>query len=91
MKIYIINIVTTTKNKDLYDLVAVNEYPIVIRCVDEDRLKDILRGEEFTSRIKDELKTKNLYDQGIYYIRELLDDSTNDFTLSVPEYTKVDY
>ena len=91
MNTFIINIVTTTKTKELYELVAVNEYPIVVRCENEERLQEILKGEAFTSRIKDELKTKTLYDQGLYYIREILKDSTKDFTYKVPDYTIVEY
>ena len=91
MKTFTINIVTATKTKELYELVAVNEYPIVVHCSSEERLREILRGEKFVSQIKKELKTKTLYDQGIYYIREILKDTVRDFTYKVSDYTSVVY
>lgn len=92
MKTYIINIVTVTKTKELYEHVAVNNFPIVVQCESISRLQDILRSEMFSTRIKEELKTKHLYEQGMYYIRELLSDgTTKDIIYNVPEYTTVIY
>ena len=69
MKIYTINIVTSTKNKELYERVAVNEYPLVIRCINEDRLKEILKDR--VEYIRQILKTETLYNHAVYMIREL--------------------
>lgn len=69
MKIYTINIVTSTKNKELYERVAVNEYPLVIRCTNEDRLKEILKDR--VEYIRQILKTETLYNHAVYMIREL--------------------
>ena len=41
MKTYAINLCTDTKNTDRYDKVAVNKFPMLIRCEDLDTLKDI--------------------------------------------------
>lgn len=91
MKTFTINIVTATKTKELYELVAVNEYPIVVHCSSEERLQEILRGEKFVSQIKKELKTKTLYDQGMYYIREIVRGGTRNIKYKVSDYTSVTY
>lgn len=69
MKIYVINITTTTKNKELYERVSVNEYPLVIYCENEDRLKYILSTR--TDYIRNILKTETLYNHALYMIREI--------------------
>lgn len=93
MKIYVINIVTTTKNKELYEKVAVNEYPLIIHCSDNDRLKNILS--QRNDYIKNILKTETLYNHAIYMIREIIFNGVtydvNDFKINVKDITHVDY
>lgn len=93
MKIFVINIVTTTKNKELYEKVAVNEYPLIIHCSDSDRLKDILS--QRNNYIKNILKTETLYNHAIYMIREIIFNGVtydyNDFKINVKDITHVDY
>lgn len=69
MKIYVINITTTTKNKELYERVAVNERPLVIYCNNEERLRDILKERE--DYIKNTIKTETLYNHASYIVREI--------------------
>ena len=70
MKIYTINIVTTTKNKEFYERVAVNEYPLIIHCENDERLKEILS--EKVDYIRKILKTEIIYNHAVYMIREII-------------------
>ena len=70
MNIYTINIVTTTKNKEFYERVAVNEYPLIIHCENDDRLREILS--ERIDYIHNILKTEIIYNHAIYMIREII-------------------
>ena len=45
MKTYAVNLVVDTKNTDIYDKVALNKFPIIIKCKTESELKDILSQE----------------------------------------------
>lgn len=93
MNIYTINIVTTTKNKELYERVSVNEYPLVIKCLDRDRLKLILS--EKKEYIKNNLKTETLYNHAQYYIREInlnkIQYNVDDFNWNVKDITIISY
>lgn len=70
MNIYAINIVTSTKNKEFYEMVAVNEYPLIIHCDNDDRLKDILSN--MTDYVCNILKTEIIYNHAIYMIRKII-------------------
>jgi hypothetical protein len=70
MGIYTVNIVTTTKNKEFYERVAVNEYPLVIHCENDDRLRAILT--ERVDYIRNILKTEIIYNHAVYMIREII-------------------
>lgn len=92
MKLYAINIITATKNKEFYERVAVNEYPLIIYCENDDRLKDILSNR--VDYIKKVLKTEITYNHAIYMIREIDyigDISINEFEWKVKDVTIVNY
>lgn len=93
MNIYTINVVTNTKNKELYEKVAVNEYPLIIRCSNIDRLKEILT--ERQDYIKRVLKTETLYNHGEYFIREINIDNNeytiNEYIIPVSSTTLINY
>lgn len=92
MKLYAINIVTTTKNKEFYERVAVNEYPLIIYCEDLDRLKDILSNR--IDYIKKILKTEITYNHAMYMIREIDyigDISIEEFEWKVKDIISVEY
>ena len=93
MNIYTINIVTTTKNKEFYERVAVNEYPLIIHCENDDRLREILS--ERIDYIHNILKTKIIYNHAIYMIREIIYKGTSydirELTWKVKDITHVVY
>lgn len=89
MNMYVINIITATKNKELYEQVGVNEYPLIIRCNSEERLKEILSSKK--DYIKSKLKTETLYNHGKFYIREIYGDSIRDLVWNVKDITNILY
>ena len=91
MKIYTINLCTDTKNTDRYDKVAVNKFPIILKCSDVDELKKYLGNEETANYVKSMLKQKHLYESAVFYIREIDGNSINELTLSVVELMKINY
>ena len=91
MKTYTINLCTDTKNTDRYDKVAVNKFPIIMKCSDVDELKKYLGNEETTNYVKSMLKQKHLYESAVFYIREINGNSINELTLSVVELMKINY
>lgn len=91
MKIYAINLCTNTKNTDRYDKVAVNKFPMLIRCENFDALKSILESDETSQFIKDLLKQKHLYETAVFYIREIDKNTINEFCLNVIELNKIEY
>ena len=70
-KIYVINVTVDTKTTDLYDQVAINKFPIIVICKDEDELREKLSNEEASNWIKQNVRTQRLFDSAYFYIREL--------------------
>lgn len=91
MKIYCINLCTDTKNTDRYDKVAVNKYPIIIRCDSLDDLKKHLSSNETSDFIKKLLKQKHLYENSVFYIREIDKNMINEFCLDVVSLNNIIY
>ena len=91
MKTYAINLCTDTKNTDRYDKVAVNKFPMLIKCNTFDDLKEILQNEETSQFIKDNLKQKHLYETAVFYIREIDNNKINEICLDVIELNKIEY
>lgn len=71
LKIYAINLTVDTKTTDLYDQVAINKFPIIVICKDEQELWDKLSTEETALWIKQNVRTQRLFDSAYFYIREL--------------------
>lgn len=71
LKIYAINLTVDTKTTDLYDQVAINKFPIIVICKDEQELWDKLSTEETCIWIKNNVRTQRLFNSAYFYIREL--------------------
>lgn len=91
MKIYVINLCVDTKNTDRYDKVAVNKYPMIIKCNDINELKEILSNKETSDFIKDNLKQKHLYETAVFYIREINGNNIEEFCLNVVSLNNIEY
>lgn len=93
MNVYAINIVTSTKNKEFYERVAVNEYPLIIHCESDDRLKEILTN--MVNYIRNILKTEIIYNHAVYMIRKIVYNHSNckveEIKWNVKEVTSVKY
>jgi hypothetical protein len=88
---YVINLCTDTKNTDRYDKVAVNKFPMIIRCKDVDILKECLVSADMESFIKDHLKLKHLYNSAVFYIRSIDNNKIDEFYWNVPEIIQIEY
>lgn len=92
MKTYAINLTTSTKTTDLYDKVAVNKFPIIVRCKTEDELKQFLSNEETNQYVKHMLRTKKLFDESQWCIRSVYSDgSVRELCWNVSEINNITY
>lgn len=91
MKTYVINLCTDTKNTDRYDKVAVNKFPMIVRCNDINELKNILSNKNTSEFIKENLKQKHLYESAVFYIRSIDQNSIDEFCLDVVELNNIEY
>jgi hypothetical protein len=73
MNIYAVNLTVDTKTTDLYDKVAVNKYPVIVLCKDEKELWYKLSSEETKNWIKNNIRTKHIYESAFFHIREVSD------------------
>lgn len=67
---YVLNVITPTKDGDLYDEVALNSKPIIW----SEELDELYQSEEFKIAIKDIIKKKSVYDRATISWRCLNDD-----------------
>lgn len=74
LKIYAINLTVDTKTTDLYDQVAINKFPIIVICKDEQELWNKLSTDETGIWIKNNVRTQRLFNSAYFYIRELSKD-----------------
>ena len=91
MKTYAINLTVDTKTTDLYDQVAVNKYPIIVLCKDENELWEKLSSQDTSNWIRQNVKTQRLFDSAYYHIREINDDNVNDICWKADSLIKMVY
>ena len=92
MKTYAINLATSTKNTDLYEKVAVNKFPIIVICKTEDELKQFLSSKESNDYVKRMLRTKKLYEESQWCIRNVYpDNSIRELIWNVSEINNIEY
>lgn len=85
MNIYVINLVVNAKNTDVYDKVALNKYPIIIKCKSEDELKEILVQEQANTFIQQNIKSQKIFDNAQWFIRKIYNDQVEEFILNIPD------
>ena len=71
MKIFAVNLTVDTKTTDIYDQVAVNKYPVIVLCKDEKELWDKLSHTDTINWIRQNIRTKRLFDTAFFHIREI--------------------
>ena len=67
--IFAVNLTVDTKTTDLYDKVAINKYPIIVICNDEKELCEKLSSESTMKWIKENIRTKHLFESAFFHIR----------------------
>lgn len=91
MKVYAVNLTVDTKTTDLYDQVAINKYPIIVICKDEQELWDKLSTQETSNWIRQNVRTKRLFDTAYYHIREICNNEVKDICWKVDSLVTIVY
>ena len=91
MKTYAVNLTVDTKTTDIYDQVAVNKYPIIVLCKDEEELWNKLSHINTVNWIKQNVRTKRLFDTAFFHIREIDGNDIKDICWKVDSLVMVDY
>lgn len=85
MKTYAVNLVVDTKNTDIYDKVALNKFPIIIKCKTEAELKEILSQELAQKFIQDHIKSQRVFDSAEWFIRCIYDENVREIVWKVTD------
>ncbi|MBR5297606.1 MAG: hypothetical protein IKU29_07045 [Parabacteroides sp.] len=92
--IFAINVVVNTKTGDVYDQVAINKFPVLIRCENKEKLWELLDEDGVRRFIKNHM-SRYLYNSAMYMIRYITDSGkfTESFKFErmVKDVTKVIY
>ena len=91
MKIYAVNLTVDTKTTDIYDQVAVNKYPVIVLCKDEKELWDKLSHIDTINWIRQNVRTKRLFDTVYFHIREINNDEIKDICWKVDSLITIAY
>lgn len=91
LELFAINIVAPTKENDYYNVVAVNQFPVIVMGRESD-LHNALKTPELTKYVKDKFRTEELYKKARYSIMHCKRDNTHEkFELPVSEYTPIEF
>jgi hypothetical protein len=85
MKTYAVNLVVDTKNTDIYDKVALNKFPIIIKCKTEAELKEILSQELAQKFIQDHIKSQRVFDTAEWFIRCIYEENVREIVWNVTD------
>lgn len=91
MRIYAVNLTVDTKTTDLYDKVAINKFPIIVICNNEEELWDKLSTEDTSNWVRQNVKTKRLFDTAYYHIREIFNGNVKDICWKVDSLITIEY
>lgn len=83
MKIYAVNLTVDTKTTDIYDKVAVNKYPVIVICENEEKLWEKLSSKDTSNWIRENIRNQKLFDSAFYHIREINGDNINEICWKV--------
>lgn len=78
MNVYAVNLTVDTKTTDIYDKVAVNKFPVIVLCKDEQELWEKLNCQETKDWVRSNIRTKHLYDTAFLHIREVSNENVRD-------------
>lgn len=85
MKTYVVNLVVDTKNTDIYDKVALNKFPIIIKCKTEAELKDILTQDIAQQFLYNNIKSQRVFDTAEWFVRCVYENDVREIVWKVSE------
>ena len=85
MKTYAVNLVVDTKNTDIYDKVALNKFPIIIKCKTEAELKEILSQELAQKFIQDHIKSQRVFDSAEWFVRCIYEENVREIVWKITD------
>lgn len=91
MKQYAINLTVDTKTTDIYDQVAVNKYPVIVICNDEEELWEKLSCHDTINWVRDNIRIQRIFDSAYFHIREIDKDNVRDICWKVDSLIKMTY
>lgn len=81
--IFAVNLTVDTKTTDLYDKVAVNKFPVIVICNNENELFEKLSADSTAKWIKENIRTKHLFDSAYFHIRGIENNEVKDICWKV--------
>lgn len=91
MKQYAINLTVDTKTTDIYDQVAVNKYPVIVICNNEEELWEKLSCHDTINWVRDNIRIQRIFDSAYFHIREIDGDNVRDICWKVDSLIKMTY
>ena len=91
MKQYAINLTVDTKTTDIYDQVAVNKYPVIVICNNEEELWEKLACHDTINWVRNNIRIQRLFDSAYFHIREIDGDNVKDICWKVDSLIKMTY
>lgn len=88
MNTYAINLVVDNINRDMYDKVALNDLPIIIKCKSDEELKKILSKDISNKYLQKYIKTHKSFDTAEWHIRCIYDNDVKDIIWKVSDLNK---
>ena len=85
MKTYAVNLVVDTKNTDIYDKVALNKFPIIIKYKTEAELKEILSQELAQKFIQDHIKSQRVFDSAEWFVRCIYEENVREIVWKITD------
>jgi hypothetical protein len=91
MKQYAINLTVDTKTTDIYDQVAVNKYPVIVICNNEEELWEKLSCHDTINWVRNNIRIQRIFDSAYFHIREIDGDNVRDICWKVDSLIKMTY
>lgn len=91
MKQYAINLTVDTKTTDIYDQVAVNKYPVIVICNNEEELWEKLSCHDTINWVRNNIRIQRIFDSAYFHIREIDGDNVKDICWKVDSLIKMTY
>ena len=91
MNTYAVNLTVDTKTTDIYDKVAVNKFPVIVLCKDENELWEKLSSQDTKDWVRTNIRLKHIYDSAYFHIREITGENVRDLCWKVDSVIEMVY